>query len=126
MSVDQVIGYCITAIVGGTVAALAASVLVAIWRGKIDLTYLLSEPPSVSGDPPKASLSRFQALVFTFVIAGLYLVLCLRRGEPVELGESPIVLLGITSATYLGGKAITASKDQTDAAQQEKTGSSVG
>ena len=53
-----------------------------IWTKNIDLAFLLSEPVDKGGDDkPKASLSRFQFLVFTFVIAGLYLVLSHRSGN---------------------------------------------
>ncbi len=62
----------------GTIIVLfAAAVLYLIGKGDIPLVGIISEPdsgPQMDGKP-KASLSRFQFLVFTFVVAGLFLML---------------------------------------------------
>jgi hypothetical protein len=115
MAWSEVIYLLTSASIAVIIAALATTVVASIWMGRIDLTYLLSEAAcTVAGETPKASLSRFQALVFTFVIAGLYLVLCLRNNDLLEIKNGPLILLGITSATYLGGKAISAQKDEAE------------
>lgn len=97
--------------------------LIVAWkllRGDIDLTYLLAEPagPRPPGadphDPPaepKASISRFQFLIFTFVIAGVYLVLCLESGRFVEIPENVILLLGVSGTSYAASKGIKAAAD---------------
>jgi hypothetical protein len=102
-------------------AAVAISVLVlvcgsgsaVVWaliNGRIDLRYLLSEPgaPDAAGKSShKASLSRFQFLIFTFVIAGLYLALSLEKGTLVEIPANVLLLLGISSTTYGASKGIS-------------------
>lgn len=98
--------------------------LVIAWRlldGTIDLTWLLSEKAG-SDDPnskPIASMSRFQLLVFTFVIAiSFFLVVVANvkmlqlRGNAEHLPLIPEVpkgvlgLLGISASSYAVSKAI--------------------
>jgi len=55
----------------------------------------------------KASLSRMQALVFTFIVGGLYLVFSLDIGDFVDIPESVLGLLGISGGTYLVSKGIS-------------------
>lgn len=113
----------------------AAVVAWNIFWGKIDLTDLLSEPADSSaqhlaqmtrgdGDPgtdkpqtSKASLARFQFLIFTFVIAGVYLVLCLEAGTFVDIPSNVILLLGVSSTSYAASKGIKAAADSKVAAQ---------
>jgi hypothetical protein len=104
-----------------------------LFRGAIDLTYLLSEPadPTATrpeGEPPetpKASISRFQFLIFTFVIAGVYLVLSLEAGRFVEIPENVILLLGVSGTSYAASKGIKAAADtsQRNAANNAAAGS---
>ncbi|MBM3530094.1 MAG: hypothetical protein FJX62_18585 [Alphaproteobacteria bacterium] len=56
-------------ILSAILLAFALIILGKIWKGAIKLDGLLAEENASGG---KASLSRFQFLVFTFVIAGLY------------------------------------------------------
>lgn len=104
---------------GYTICVLVAVIgLVVIWRmatGQIDLSSLLSE---ASG---KASMSRFQLLVFTFVIALSFFLIVISNikilqgsghtrasGVP-ELPEVPngvLALLGISASSYAVSKAI--------------------
>lgn len=76
-----------------------------LWRiadGSIDLSRLISEP---NGD---ASLSRFQFLVFTFVIA-LSLFLVIVASKPIGFPAIPgtvLSLLGISGSSYLISKGI--------------------
>jgi uncharacterized membrane protein len=74
-----------------------------IWTGKIDLRYLVSE---LDGS---ASLSRFQFLVFTFVIAMCFLVLTLDSGQFPQVDTTVLGLLGISGGSYVVSKAIQAS-----------------
>jgi uncharacterized membrane protein len=96
--------------------------LVVAWKllkGDINLTYLLAEPADPTavrpqGEPPetpKASISRFQFLIFTFVIAGVYLVLCLESGRFVDIPENVILLLGVSGTSYAASKGIKAAAD---------------
>jgi uncharacterized membrane protein len=91
-----------------------------LFRGQIDLTYLLAEPagplppgtdPNEPPAEPKASISRFQFLIFTFVIAGVFLILCLESGQFVEIPESVILLLGVSGTSYAASKGIKAAAD---------------
>ena len=82
-----------------------------LWRiadGSIDLSSLLSEP---NGD---ASISRFQLLVFTFVVGiCLFLVTIYGKDGP-KLPDIPgtvLSLLGISASSYLVSKGIQFSND---------------
>ena len=84
-------------------AAFAATIIYYMWSGKIDLRRLISEP---SGD---ASMSRFQLLIFTLVIAfGLFLVMV--SGDtptfPESIPSSVLTLLGISASSYVVSKGI--------------------
>ncbi|CDZ46712.1 hypothetical protein [Neorhizobium galegae] len=107
----QVISLLVACILCVIILAIAAAVVWAMLSGRIDLSHLLSEsssahPGPAPANPPKASLSRFQFLVFTFVIAGLYLVLSLETGTLIEIPNGVLILLGISGATYAAGKAM--------------------
>lgn len=107
---DFVAPYTISLIVACIVSAIillfGISIVWQMWSGRLDLAYLISEPQLTAGDTgkPKASLSRFQFLVFTFVIAGLYLVLSIEAGTMVEVPNGALVLLGISGGSYLVSK----------------------
>ena len=93
----------------GLMTALAVTVIYYMWTGKIDLRRLISEP---TGD---ASMSRFQLLIFTFVVAfGFFLVMV--SGEkpafPAVIPSSVLALLGISASSYLVSKGIQFSSDQ--------------
>lgn len=82
-------------------------VLWKIWDNDISLGGLLAEPPE-PGAPAgtgKASLSRFQFLIFTFVIAGLFLLLSIEAGGFVQIPNNVLALLGISGGTYVVSKA---------------------
>ncbi len=51
-------------------------------------------------------MSRLQLLLFTFVIAGLYLTLSLEAGQMVEIPNQVLGLLGISGASYVVSKGI--------------------
>lgn len=81
--------------------ALGAILLIKILQGKpngIDLQYLVSE------DNGRASLSRFQFLIFTFVIATGLLVIILDSGTFPTVPSDVFGLLGISAGSYVGSK----------------------
>lgn len=81
----------------------AAVTLWLIAKGDIDIRNMLEEP-----DSNKASLSRFQFLIFTFVVAGLFLLLSIESGTFVAVPNSVLMLLGISAGSYVVSKGITA------------------
>jgi hypothetical protein len=88
----------------------AALVLWKVFSDPHALDGLLSEPPGPNGET-KASLARFQFLIFTFVIAGLYLLLCIEAGTFIEIPGNVLALLGISGGTFVASKSVT-SADQ--------------
>ena len=82
----------------------AILILWKIYNNTIDLKGLLTEPSS--DGQGKASLSRFQFLVFTFVIAGLFLLLSIESGAFVDIPNNVLALLGISGGSYLVSKAM--------------------
>jgi hypothetical protein len=87
----------------GFLALLAVALLYYIFTERIDLSRLLSEP---NGD---ASLSRFQLLIFTFVVAAsLFLIIAapFPPAFPKEIPNGILILLGISSSSYLVSKGI--------------------
>jgi hypothetical protein len=86
---------------------LAGTLVVWIWLGKIDLSQLISEP---SGD---ASMSRFQLLIFTFVIAiSLFVLVEANPGSIPDIPPGVLTLLGISASTYAVSKGIAYSQPQ--------------
>jgi len=88
--------------------AFAATIIYYMWSGKMDLRRLISEP---NGD---ASMSRFQLLVFTIVVAfGLFLVMV--SGDtpkfPDSIPSSVLTLLGISASSYVVSKGIQLGSD---------------
>ncbi len=85
--------------------------LVVLWKivtNRIDLTYLIAEPDN------KASLSRFQFLIFTFVVAGVFLLLCIESGTFVNIPDSVLALLGISGGSYVISKGISANASKSN------------
>lgn len=108
------------------IIGIALAVLKALFDGTISLRYLIAEPADPQAqawaqaghqphprppETPKASMSRLQLLIFTFVIAGVYLVLCLESGTLVQIPENVILLLGVSGGTYAASKGIKAAGD---------------
>jgi hypothetical protein len=94
-------GYVVLALIG-----LIGAVLVwKMWSGTINLARLISEQDGT------ASMSRFQLLIFTFVIATSLLLLVVgslgtdKAGFP-ALDPSILGLLGISGASYVVSKGI--------------------
>jgi hypothetical protein len=78
-------------------------VLAAIATGKIDISKLLAE------DGGGASMSRFQLLIFTFVIALSFFLIVVCNCEFPEVPANVLALLGISATTYGVSKGIQAS-----------------
>ena len=99
----QVCGFTLCAFLG----LLCGTIIVWIWTGKIDLSQLISEP---SGD---ASMSRFQLLIFTFVIAiSLFVLVEANHGAIPDIPAGVLTLLGISASTYAVSKGISYSQPQ--------------
>jgi hypothetical protein len=100
-----IFGYCVCAILAG----FAGTILWLIWKGKddggIDLSKLLLEANG------SASMSRFQLLIFTFVIAFSVFLLVEKNGSFPFISDGVLTLLGISASTYAVGKGISYSKD---------------
>jgi Immunoglobulin I-set domain len=82
------------------IGALGLAVVYRMFNGTIDLTQLVSEP---SGD---ASMSRFQFLVFTFVIAISFILITVSDGKFPDLPANVLALLGISAGSYVVSKGI--------------------
>lgn len=66
------------------------------------------EPPAARPDGRigKASLARFQLLIFSFVVTGLYLPLSIQASALVDVPPTVLGLLGISAGSYLVAKAV--------------------
>lgn len=96
------------------IMAFAGAVLWKIISGEIQLTGIIAEPadPGDMDDKGKqkevgkASLSRFQFLLFTFVIAGLFLMLSIEAGAFVDIPANVLGLIGISGGSFIVSKAV--------------------
>ena len=105
----NVYGYIIAVFLG----MMGAAILFLILIGKIDLSRLISEPDG------EASMSRFQFLIFTFVIAFSLLFVIAKKGDfPTQVPDAIWGLLGISGGSYVISKGIQSSRDTT--MQQER------
>jgi len=93
-------------------------ILAGIASGKIDISRILEEQSPTNGDktaageakPGKASMSRFQLLIFTFVIAiSLFLIVVSKGAFPDKIPPEILTLLGISASTYAVSKGIQTS-----------------
>jgi hypothetical protein len=82
------------------IGLLGLAVVYRMFNGTIDLTQLVSEP---SGE---ASMSRFQFLVFTFVIATSFILITVSDGKFPDLPPNVLALLGISAGSYVVSKGI--------------------
>ena len=99
----------------------AALVLWKVFWDPHALDGLLSEPPGPNGEI-KASLARFQFLIFTFVIAGLYLLLCIEAGTFIEIPGNVLALLGISGGTFVASKTVTSADQKSKMVTEAKAG----
>ena len=89
------------------IAALEFIIITFIWTGKINVARLISDE---NGD---ASLSRFQLLIFTFVIAMslFYIIVNNPPAKFPDIPEAVLLLLGISGGSYVLSKGIAAGRD---------------
>ena len=83
--------------------AIVGTIIYYMWTGKINLARLVSEP---NGD---ASMSRFQLLVFTLVVAFALFIIVVSGDKPSfpeTIPSSVLTLLGISASSYLVSKGI--------------------
>src|SRR5258708_35286355 len=110
-SLELVIGY----LVCGVVGLFALLILWMILKGEINLDLLISEKTG------EASMSRFQLLIFTFVIGLSFFLIVVSNAKTVETSTNPahpagpvlpdvpggvLGLLGISASSYTVSKAI--------------------
>ncbi|MBZ5627988.1 MAG: hypothetical protein LAO06_03890 [Acidobacteriia bacterium] len=111
---EVLVGYLICAIV-------ALFGLLLVWKiatNQIDLKYLLSD------DDGWASTSRFQLMIFTFVVALSFLMIVVSNvkirqygtgaastGGLPDVPSGVLALLGISASSYLVSRGISASQD---------------
>lgn len=106
-----VLGWTLVIIVG----LLGLVIVYKVLTNSIDISLLISE-----SDGGGASLSRFQFLIFTFVIAlSLFYVIVRQEGFPEEIPNGILALLGISGGSYVVSKGIQA---QMDAPAPSKSG----
>jgi hypothetical protein len=98
-----VIGWILTIFIG----LLAFMILWKIGKGDIDINYLISD------ENGWASLSRFQFLVFTFVVAMSLFYLIVANSPPKYpiIPKEILALLGISGGSYVLSKGIQNSRD---------------
>ncbi|MGB8776365.1 MAG: hypothetical protein WCC78_19680 [Terriglobales bacterium] len=90
-------------------------VLAGIASGKIDISQILAEK-----DGSGASMSRFQLMIFTFVISlSLFLIVVGKGDFPKEIPNQILELLGISATTYGVSKGIQATSNDTNAPPQD-------
>lgn len=84
------------------VGSLGGTIVWLIFKGRngIDLSSLLNEP---NGD---ASMSRFQLLIFTFVVAMSFFLVVVTKGDLTDIPGSVLSLIGISAGSYLVSKGI--------------------
>ncbi len=84
-------------------------ILAGIASGKIDISRILEEKGATGAAAGAASMSRFQLLIFTFVIAlSLFLIVVNTGAFPVKIPPEVLTLLGISATTYAVSKGIQA------------------
>lgn len=98
----------------GLIALLGLLVLWRLWNSPVGYLYHLLNEKDGSD---KASLSRFQFLVFTFAVAASLLVLVVARVQAGELSFPPVdsgvwALLGISGGSYVISKGVQHSARQ--------------
>ena len=114
MDIWHWLGFAIMLILTIFVGGLAALILWRIYRGDINLNNLISEP---NGD---ASLSRFQLLIFTFVITmSLFYLIAIKLKFP-DVPPQILGLLGISGGSYVISKGIQTNRDTSLAASESE------
>jgi hypothetical protein len=95
------------------------AVLAAIASGIIDISKLLEDDSTAGG----ASTSRFQLLIFTFVIGMSFALIVASSTKLPEVPTNILALLGISASTYGVSKGIQAgSKDNANGSSTTQNG----
>ena len=100
MTVLEILALVIGIVLAVIIGALGLLIVRAVYKGQIDLKLLICEK-----DGP-ASISRFQLLIFTFVIALALFYLVVQNGEFPAISTEILTLLGISGGTYVISKGI--------------------
>ncbi len=102
MTLAQLCGFVLCLFLG----LMGLTILYLIWTKQINLKYLLSEADG------SASMSRFQLLIFTFVIAFSLFAIAENGMKFPDIPTGILTLLGISASTYAVGKGISYSQPQ--------------
>jgi hypothetical protein len=103
------------------VGALGLAIVIKVFTGSIDLTNLINDGKY------GASMSRFQLLIFTFVIALALFKIVEKRGDTFpEIPTGILTLLGISASTYAVGKGISSGDDSGKASADRGVGPGAG
>ena len=107
MTSTHLLGLTIGWILTGFIGLLGVMILWKIFKGDIDLNYLISD------ELGWASLSRFQFLVFTFVVSMSLFYLIVSSTPPAypKIPTEILALLGISGGSYVLSKGIQNSRD---------------
>jgi hypothetical protein len=113
MSLQQIIGYVLAIVVGGLGLAIVG--LVAFRKIKLDDIF----QEEIDENKKATSLSKFQFLIFTFVVGlSLFLIIIQKTEFPV-IHPSILALLGISAGTAVVSNGITSAR-RTKLAEIEK------
>src|ERR1700731_1959935 len=105
-------------IICGLVAVIGFVVVWKIATGKMDISTLLCEKDATGVTTCRASMARFQLLIFIFVIALSFFLVVIsnikiiqakpgdRRSELPDVPNGVLAMLGISASSYAVGKAI--------------------
>ena len=93
------------------IGLLGLLVLYKIYTDKIKLEGLINESNS-DGSAGLASMSRFQFLIFTFVIAMSLVVITIATGKFPEIPNGVWALLGISGGSYVVSKGIQSKSEE--------------
>jgi hypothetical protein len=114
MPLQQIIAIVLAVIVGG----LGITIVVRVALGKIKLDDIFQE--EIDAGKMATSLSKFQFLLFTFVIGlSLFLITVEKKDFPNRIDPSVLALLGISAGTAVVSNGITSAK-RTRLAEIEK------
>jgi hypothetical protein len=101
-------------------------ILAAIASNKIDISKILQEKGANDATSGGASMSRFQLLIFTFVIAlSLFLIVVQNHDFPKVIPPEILTLLGISATTYAVSKGIQAGSQSNGGSTQGGTTGTV-
>jgi hypothetical protein len=101
-AIKLIIGYTVCVVVG----LLALLVIWKIIRGDINLDLLISEKTG------EASMSRFQLLVFSFIVGLSFFFIVMTSKSLPDVPGGVLGLLGISASSYTVSKAIQANMPQ--------------